>query len=120
MSTWPSTLPTKQFIGTTEQDDESRLISPMDAGPSLIRNRFSAVPRPISVPITLTGAQKQIFDTFMRTTLNHATNSFTWTDPVTDEEVTYRFKTKPVWTVICPGTTATRLWSATLNLEILP
>lgn len=121
MSNWPSSLPTKQFLGVSEKDDESRLVTAMDAGPATVRNRFTAVSRAISTPIVLTGTQKQAFDTFYRTTLANGTASFTWTDPVTDSPATFRFKSNPEWQCIVPSSTpANRIWKAMLALEILP
>lgn len=121
MSNWPAQLPQKQFMGVSVQDDESRLVTAMDAGPSTIRNRYTAITKSLNAPIILTGAQLAIFNTFLRTTLNHGTNSFTWTDPETDDSVSFRFKTKPRWQCIRPNADPDlRLWQGSLDLEILP
>lgn len=120
MSAWPATLPQTPFLGTEFGDDESRLISSMDAGPALVRNRFTAVPQPVSIPIVLNGTQLATFLTFYRTTLNYGTNSFTWIHPQDGSSVSYRFKTPPKWQSIRSGATADRLWRSVLNLEILP
>ena len=120
MSSWPASLPQKQFLGTSVGDDDSRVRSAMDAGPASVRKRFTAFTRPINVPMVLTGAQLQTFLTFYRTTINQGTDSFTWTDPVDDQAATYRFKTPPVWEVVAGGVVNDRLWKATLSLEILP
>jgi hypothetical protein len=120
MSNWPAELPQKQFLGTTIQDDESRIIQTMDAGPASVRNRFTAITQSVNCPIVLTGAQRAIFNTFYRTTLNHGTNSFTWTDPTTDQSVTFRFKRPPTWQAISPGSVNNRIWRSNLELEILP
>lgn len=120
MSNWPSQLPQQLFLGTSQGDEESRLISQMDAGPALVRNRFTAATRKIETPMVLTGEQLVIFNTFYRTTLNNGANSFTWTDPVSDDSVTYRFKSPPVWQSVESGSPSARIWQATLSLEILP
>lgn len=121
MSSWPSTLPQKQFQGVSVQDDESRLISQMDAGPASIRNRFTAVPQTVTTRIVLTGEEYETFKTFLRTTLNHGTNSFDWTDPGDGTTVTFRFRQKPTFTCIKTNSDPDlRLWEAVLNLEILP
>jgi len=121
MPAWPASLPQKQFLGVSEKDDESRLVSAMDAGPALVRNRFTAVPRVISTSIVLTGTQRQTFDTFYRTTLSNGTLSFTWTEPVADAAATFRFKSNPEWQcIVSSSTPANRIWKATLSLEILP
>ena len=120
MSNWPASLPQQYFLGTDIGDDESRLISAMDAGPALIRNRFTAITKTVNSPIGLTGTQKATFDTFYRTTLNNGTDSFTWTNPVDDSSVSIRFKAPPKWQAVRPGTPAQRLWRSVLTLEILP
>lgn len=119
MSSWPATLPNMK-LGTDIGDDESRLTTPMDAGPASVRNRFTAVTQTVNVPMVLTGTQLAAFNTFFRTTINHGTDSFTWTDPADGSSVTVRFKSKPRWQSISSGAAADRVWSGTLSLEILP
>lgn len=120
MIEWLSTLPQNLFLNATEQDEESRIISGMDSGPSTIRNRFSAITKSVKTSIILNGVQKEAFDEFFRDTLNHGTNQFQWKDPTTDDVVSYRFKSKPSWTCIKSGTPETRIWKSELSLEILP
>ena len=120
MSNWPAGLPQQFFMGTTQADQESRLISQMDAGPASIRKRFTAFTQNVDAPIVLTGAEKATFDTFYRTTINQGTDSFTWTDPTDDTSATLRFRSAPTWTAISGGSPSVRLWQATLALEILP
>ena len=120
MSNWPATLPQQYFLGVDIGDDETRLVSPMDAGPASLRNRFTAFAQPLNTPIVLNGAQLATFNAFYRTTLNHGTDSFTWTNPVDDSSVSIRFKSPPKWQSIRSGLTTTRLWRAVLSLEILP
>lgn len=120
MINWPSELPQTAFLDTSIGDDESRLISPMDAGPALIRNRFTAITQSVDIPIIITGTQLGIFKTFYRTTLNHGASQFTWNDPTDGSTVTFRFRSPPVWRAIKPGAVADRLWQASLSLEILP
>lgn len=121
MSNWPAQLPTTQFMGVSTQDDESRLITQMDAGPATMRNRYTAVTKTISTAMILTGEQLEIFNVFMRTTLSNGALAFTWTDPESDSSVSFRFKTKPRWQCVRPNPDPDlRLWQATLELEILP
>jgi len=120
MSNWPAFLPQQYFLGNDIGDDETRLVSSMDAGPALVRNRFTAFTQTINTPIVLTGAQLATFNTFYRTTLNHGTDPFTWTNPVDDSSVSIRFKSPPKWQSIRSGLTSVRLWRAVLSLEILP
>ena len=120
MTAWPASLPQNQFLGMTEQDIDARVVSPNDSGPPSRRNRFNARLTSVSTPIVLTGTQKQTFDTFYRTTLLNGASAFDWEDPTTDATVSFAFKTPPRWALVRGGTAATRIWSATLELEIQP
>ena len=121
MANWPALLPQQMGAETSIQDDESRLIQQMDAGPASVRNRFTAITQTIKTTMILTGTQLVTFLTFFRTTLNHGTDSFTWTHPADGSSVSMRFKTKPEWTCIKTSpVTADRLWQASLELEVIP
>lgn len=121
MSAWPATLPQNLFAGASEKEEESRLISAMDSGPASVRNRFTSAPIIVKTSIVLTGEQKQTFDTFFRTTLNHGTSTFEWKEPTNDATVNYRFKEKPEWNCIRPDPVPNnRLWNSVLTLEIIP
>ena len=121
MPNWPAGLP--QFMGpdTSIQDDESRLIQSMDAGPASIRNRFTAITQTIKTRIILTGDELATFLTFFRDTINHGTDSFTWTHPIDGTSKDMRFKAKPEWRCIRPSSSVTdRLWTADFEIEVLP
>jgi len=93
----------------------------MDAGPASVRNRFTAVSQSVKTSMVMTGAQLAIFNTFMRTTLQHGSLSFTWSNPVTGASETVRFKKKPEWSCVRPAVDVNdRLWSGSLELEITP
>lgn len=119
MPSWPGTLPS-QFLGLTDSGDDTLVRTAMDAGPPTVRRRYTSYSRSVKVPIVLTGTQRQTFDTFYWTTLKHGSLSFDWEDPVTDSTVTFRFKKPVSWSLARGGTAATRIWSGTLDLEILP
>lgn len=120
MTTWPATLPQNQFLGMTEQDDDAVLRTPMDAGPPSRRNRFTAITRGVRTPIVVTGAQKQVFDTFYRDTLRNGSLAFDWEDPTTDVTLSFAFRGPPQWALIRGGTPDNRVWETTLDLEIQP
>lgn len=120
MTAWPGTLPSMPLSSVTDTLQESRVSSPMDAGPPAVRNRYTAVPRHVKFPLVLTGTERTAFDTFYQTTLNYGTDQFDWIDPVDDTTVTMRFLKPPEWAVVRGGAASTRLWQATLELEILP
>lgn len=120
MDVWPATLPSFG-AGTSIQDDESRITSSMDSGPASVRNRFTAISQTVKTSMVMTGAQLTIFNTFLRTTLQHGSLSFTWINPITGASETVRFKKKPEWTCVMPSSDVnSRLWSAQMELEITP
>jgi hypothetical protein len=121
MDIFPSDLPQTFLAGVSVTDDESRLTTQMDAGPSSVRNRFTAITQTIKGGMILTGSEMTIFDTFFRTTLQHGSLSFTWTHPVTGESATMRFKKKPEWVCMRSASTASaRLWKGEFELEAMP
>lgn len=120
MPSWPATLP-QQFIGLTDQIQDPVLRTPMDAGPPTRRKRYTSVTRKVVVPIILTGAQRQTFDTFFNTTLEYGSLAFDWEDPVTDSTVSMAFLEPPTWRLRGgSGTPNTRTWETTMMLEIQP
>lgn len=121
MVAWPTTLPQEAFVGLTEQRQDARLRTQMDKGPPKMRRRFTAAVRRVTVPLVLSGAEKQAFDTFYITTLQEGSLPFDWRDPVTDATISFRFaESPPQWSVMAGGVPNSRLWSGTLDLEILP
>jgi hypothetical protein len=121
MDTWPETLPQRLSGETSVQDDESRAITDMDAGPPSVRNRFTAITQKVKGSMVLTGSQLATFYTFFRTTLNHGSLSFNWIHPFTEDNVEIRFKGKPEWQCIKPAAAVTdRIYQASMELEIQP
>ena len=121
MASWPAGLPQDMGADTTVQDDESRLIQQMDAGPASVRNRFTAITQTIKTTMILTGAELETFLTFFRTTLRHGQDPFTWNHPVDGSSVDMRFKKKPECSLLKPDpVAANRMWSASFELETMP
>lgn len=117
---WPPSLPQEQFLGLTEQEQDARLRTQMDAGPAIMRRRFTATVRDFTIPILLNGTQRQTLDTFYITTLLEGVLAFEWVDPVDDTTVSFRFVEPIRFTPIAGGTPADRLWEGTMSLEIVP
>lgn len=115
MPIWPASLPQDQFLGLTEQDQDSVLRTQFDAGPPSRRQRFTAITRDVDVPIVLSNAERATFDTFLRTTLAGGALAFDWEDPVTDATVSFAFRRQPKWTLF-----GNRHWRTTLELEVQP
>ncbi len=121
MDTWPVTLPQRLSSDASVQDDESRAMTDMDAGPPSVRNRFTAITQTVKGSMILTGAQLVTFNTFFRTTLAHGSLSFTWIHPFTEEAAVFRFKTKPQWQCIKPDPDVnSREYQASFDLLIEP
>lgn len=120
MATWPASLPQNQFLNLTDQRQDARVRTKMDAGPAKMRRRFTAAVRTFVAPIEVNGTQRQAFDSFWINDTQEGSLSFSWSDPVTDETVNFRFVAPPTWTLEVGGTTASRLWRAHLHLEVLP
>jgi hypothetical protein len=120
MVDWPTTLPDLQLLGLTEQRQEARLRSQMDAGPPKMRRRFTAAVVQYQIPVIFTGAQKQTFDAFYKTTLLEGSLPFVWDDPVTDAAVSFTFREAPTFRLDLGGLPNNRIWTATLALERLP
>lgn len=121
MADWPSSLPQNLLSGASIKDDESRLITSMDAGPASYRNRFTAVTKTITGELVLTGAQLATFYTFFRTTLLHGSLAFNWTNPEDDSAVSVRIKEKPEWQCIKGSSDPDlRLWKGKLMIEVQP
>ena len=121
MDTWPATFPQRLSCDTSAQDDESRAITDMDAGPASVRNRFTAITQTIKGSMVLTGAQLATFNTFFRITIKHGSLSFNWMHPFTEETIEIRFKSKPGWKCVKSAESVNdRLYQASFELEIQP
>jgi len=120
MTNWHVSLPQTAFIGLTDEREDARLRTGMDAGPAKMRKRHTAAVRNIAVPLVLTGAQRVIYDTFYITTLQEGTLPFDWKDPVDDSVISFRFVKPAKFEAIVGGAAAVRKWQTTLSLEILP
>jgi hypothetical protein len=129
MPSWPASLPQTQFLNMTEQRQDARVRTTMDAGPAKMRRRFTTAVRAVVTPIVLDGTQRQAFDSFWINDTQEGSLKFSWSDPATDSTVNFRFVSPPMWTLdsggaagipATSGATGTRLWRAQLHLEIVP
>lgn len=117
---WPPGLPQIQRIGLTDRRRLSAIITPVDAGPVQMRQRFTNVSRDVDIPLELNNVQRQIFDPFFVTTIAGGTLPFDWEDPVDDSVVSFRFRNAefPQFTLSVNATG--RIWVCTMALELLP
>ena len=121
MVDWPSSLANVlRLTGITDQRGKTKIRSEVDSGPALVRRRYRSAVRNISIPVTLTNAERVLFDAFYITDLVEGTLSFNWSDPVSGSTVAMRFRGEdaPAFTSKEGGNQKT--WQATLELEILP
>jgi hypothetical protein len=116
MSTWPVTLPASPLInGYNEVDEDSRLVSDVDAGQRKIRNRYTANAKFITENYILTETQYIALMTFYRTTLSNGATPFTKQHPITETSMLYRFNAP-----INLNSVEYPYYSVTLSLEIIP
>lgn len=123
MVDWPATLPQVKLLGMTDTRVSAKLRSSVDAGPALVRRRYTAAVRNVDIPITLTNTERVIFDAFYIDDLEEGSLSFVWTDPVTGDAATFRFRTDDgpqFQTAVGGEDDGIKRWDATLALEILP
>jgi len=123
MAAWPASLPQQGFMNITDIRQNALARSSMDQGAPKVRKKFAAAVRNLDIAMLLNGTQRATFDTFYITTTSEGSATFTWTDPVDDSAITCRFRQPPSWQLLSNSdttSTATRMWRATLQLEILP
>ena len=122
MPTWPVTLPPAPAPGAARQSQDARLRTPTDAGPAIVRRRYTAVPSVLSwtIPV-LSGTQAQALEAFYETDLEEGALRFDMVDPLTKTVREMRFLTPPRGTCFEPNPDASlRRWRYELDLEILP
>jgi len=119
---WPAAVPDCPAPGNTRQRTDARLRTPTDAGPAIVRRRFSATPINLSWTIpALTGAQVQALEAFYIVDLQEGSLRVDLPDVVTGLTVECRFLTPPRFSGLVPNPNATeRMWRAQLELEIMP
>ena len=98
--------------GLSSQPMDGTIRTSMDSGPAKLRRRFTATPDVWAMQYTLSTIQKQILDQFYAD--QGGVNSFSWTKPDTGETVAARFKGRPAYQA------SGLLWTASVNLEIMP
>ena len=127
---WPSTLPF--FLANLEESsgDGAVRFQP-DAGPALVRRRYSAVTTQFAGSMILRGsAQKAALDTFFHATLSEGVFSFHFPDPnvgfetgsaTSTDDPLFRFLGPPSYTHLAgDGTGRTSAYRVSLSLEKLP
>jgi len=115
---WPVTLPQmRSWQGYTRKIQDTRIRTPMDAGPPKLRSKYTAnlVEHEMQMDF-FTKAQWVLLEAFYVTTLLQGTQPFEWTDPISGATVNFRFKAPPmIGSMLGPDTIP-----VTLSLEVLP
>ena len=93
---WPASLPQAPLLGTlqTTPEDFRSLFQP-DVGPPIIRRNAFVAGESLSFSISATDAQYTTLIDFWEDTLNHGSEEFTWTHPITDVTETFQFTKRP-------------------------
>ena len=99
MASWPSDLPQAfEQRGFRSGAKDNVLRSPVSAGPSKSRRRFTAAPKPVRALMTMTGEQVEQFESFLSDDIADGAISFSFPglrDPT--ETITVMFNSAPTW-----------------------
>ncbi|MGN6549764.1 MAG: hypothetical protein ACTHJ3_07715 [Pararhizobium sp.] len=116
MISWPATLPQRAYQdGYQSGLGDGRIRSDTDAGIPKVRLRFSYVPRPLSVTMEMTEAQRAIFEGFVESDLKKGVLPFQFpAQEGTGTWVVQIGQNMPSWTTKGVG------WLVTLDLVRLP
>lgn len=120
---WPVGVNTNVLVGIKDKRLSAKVRSPMDAGPPIVRRRFTVAVRNVDFPMTFTNTERALFDTWYETVIDEGVLSFLFPDPVTDALVAMRFRENegPDFSAdVGADNDDERRWSVVLPLEILP
>lgn len=117
MTTWPSGLPFLR-VGLEDQASDNVLRTDMDAGPAKLRRRWSVDRRFVTGTQYYTGSQRATLETFYG---NNDVLEWDHEDPSSGSTSSYRFAGRPSFRLVAGNDTSTsRLWEASVPLEIMP
>lgn len=105
MPTWPATVPWIP-IGARQVVADGLLVTEMDDGRRVNRQRFSSDRSSYPWEIVLTGTQYSALRTFYETDCSRGAASFTAEHPVTGSSVSFRFARLPTASVEAGSATA--------------
>ena len=126
---WPSELP--EFLtNLRETPGDGAVRFQPDAGPELVRRRYSAVSTVFTGSLLLrSNTEKHLLDTFFHATLSEGVKRFHFPDPnagfetgnsTSDDDPLFRFKRPPSYTHLVGDGEKTRAYRVALVLEKLP
>lgn len=82
--TWPTSLPRPDREGYQQTRQDGRRATKPDSGPMRFRRRFSSTAREVQLQLTLTRAEKAVFDRFYDDDTAGGARLFRMPDPTTD------------------------------------
>lgn len=94
--------------------------SEVDAGPALVRRRFTGDRRTFSVQLDLTRTELATFDEFFLTTTKGGSLSFEWKHPRTASLADFRFLKAPNYRPRAPRGDGSEWWVVSFEMELLP
>lgn len=118
VSSWP--FPQQPLVGLGISPEDNVVRTEVDAGPDLVRRRYTRRKRRFVASVVMPGATLKALVAWHRDTLKDGTLTFTWQDPVTDLDAELRFTGPPTYSIRVGGTADDRLWNVTLPLEVIP
>lgn len=119
---WPATLPQALQVSDLEETFPDMLLrSEVDAGPAIVRRRFTAAPQPIAGSLKMTRAQLALFYSFYVDTIGGGSLAFEWKHPRTAVTQDFRFTAPPAVRPYSPRfDDATDYWTVSMALETVP
>ncbi len=117
---WPLSQ-ASPLLGASRTPSTGVVRTQVEAGPDLVRRRYTAVTVTYACRMLLTQADFATLMHFHDEVLAGGAISFNWTDPMTGVSATARFLPPgPVGSFDSPGSVTTRLVSVSFGLEVLP
>lgn len=114
---WPPSLPNAFEIGVRDQSQMGFLRTPMEAGPTKQRRRFSSTTRRLIGKIHLDEMERETFDLFYRNTIAEGSLCFNFPDPSTNQVILCRFIEPPTFVGLRGGASGGELWEMQFALE---
>lgn len=118
---WPESLPQDLRVAELESTfPDGAIRTQMDAGPAIVRGRFTAAVEPSTGRLFMDSDQLQTFMDFWKTTIRMGSLAFEWVDPRTGAACSVRFTGPPRYNPRTPRMVATGVWDVGIAFEVMP
>lgn len=112
---WPAALPQAFLLDTFQQTlPDTLLRTQPEAGPAIVRRRFSTATTPVSGEMFMTAAQRATFTEFWTETIAYGSAQFEFPAQIGTGTWTVRLTAPPVFRPVAA------YWRVALEMEILP